>query len=432
MFSDDRAFSSPALRSGKIFQNPQPKPQTPRAVLPLMLTLTLAVVALLLFLAYYAWRRQQDELAKYYEDLEAAQRERTRLADEAAARLAERRAQIEEERRAALQLAWSEMGVSTETQKRELAKREAAEQARSKARNLAKERKAKEAELRAAQQAAWKSQLAASNMVDDGNGGFVYSYEDASGGEKHSPETGNGMTGKGQQLARTIRAKAQLQSNSSHDADAAMAARIAQIEAAQAAAQAEAEAAYREEMQAAALSRAAQAEQAGKLQARMAAQRLKDYRTKQDAEEAAANALLLDEQRTEEMIKHRDIKAHTPTLSELRATPPALHFQPAASPQRLGTASRKQWLPSAGWKTKEAIKAESEQGGHVSPRPRPVPIAKAESASEWLRSWFSNRGSSPSARKTTAALAGGDHGGDVTAAASPNKYRELVNKYSCS
>lgn len=401
------------------------------------LLLVLLLLLLVLPMAYYVWHRRREELAKRYEDLEAAQRERHRLADEAAARLAERRAQIEDERRRALQEAWKDMGLSNETQARELAKREAAEQARFKARSAAAERKARDAELKAAQTAAWKAQLAASHMVEDGNGGFVYSYEadQANGGSAPPLGVDRGAAGNKQAQARGGQSADQ----------AAMAARVAQIEAAQAAAEAHAEAAYREELQAAAVSRADQAERTGKLQARLAAQRLKEYRAKQEAEEAAANSFLLfdDGQGAEMhmMFKHREIKAPTPTLLELRSTPPTLHFQPATSPQRAGGVTRKGWLPSAGWKTKEAIKAESEQSagrltGRASPRPSVLPIAKPESASDWLRSWFSNRGAgaggSPrGGMKAAVVVAGEGSSGANDPPASPNKYRELVNKYSC-
>lgn len=427
-----------------------------------LLPLVVMIAALLLLVGSLAhwWHQRQEALAKHYEDLEAAEAERTRLAEEAAARLAERRAQIEEERRAALREVWKEVKISPEAQQRELAKREAAEQARYKARNHAKERKAQEDELRAAQQAAWRAQLATSHMVEDGKGGFLYTYEeDVAGGEVGLPLEGGGtgITSRGQQLARRLQAQqpkangttsghagspqrmAALVPRSSEEAT--LLARIKKIEEAQAAAEAEAEAAYREELKQSALSRAAQAERASKLQARMAAQRLKQYREKQEAEEAANNAMLIDEERAEEMHKYRDIKAPTPTLTELRAAPVELHFEPAPSPQRrLGSPSRKGWLPSAGWKTKEAIKAQSEMertGARASPRPRSVPIPKPESASDWLRSWLSNRStSSPRVNNNTSKSASPPaltmSGGGAGAVSPPNKYRELVNKYSCS
>ena len=181
----------------------------------------------------------------------------------------------------------------------------------------------------------------------------------------------------------------------------------------------------------------------------MAAQRLIDYREKMEAEEAA-NAMLA-EQVSEEMMRFREIKAPVPKIFDSPPKPAISQaivggggsgagdsttiFQPASvNTQRTGASLRQAWLPSAGWKSKEAIRAETEQA-RTSPRPTsgpPAPkgpVAKHENATEWVKSWrqtwhLSNRGSSPRSKMlgSTTPKAGAEP--------SPNKYRELVNTYS--
>lgn len=129
--------------------------------------------------------------------------------------------------------------------------------------------------------------------------------------------------------------------------------------------------AYRQECIAAAMSRAEMAEKMGKLQAKMAAQRLKEYRERQEAEEAA-NSLI--GQRSEEVSQHCDIK---PPLPEGIFEPVLGEERPQGvsrwggssglSPSAQRTSPRRRmWLPSTGWKS-------DREGG--------------ESAKHWAQSW---------------------------------------------
>ena len=489
--------------------------ETSPMLLPLIALVCVIVVALV------CWRLYKLSELKYYEELEAANAERERLEEEAAARLEQRRAQIEEERRRALQEVWNEKGLTAEAQKREMAKRDAADQARYQARNAAKERKA-------AQKAAEKAEAAAleairrsaieGGMIEDGHGGWMYPKGDprAAGGVplacKGSVPGQGKMASIGQRMGISSLRSKQGQQARQQQQLLAMDPRLALIDAEQAAAEAEAEAAYRAELQAAAIEGAKAQERAAKLQvtthththsqytahtahghghghghgtrhgiatlrslstlshtdcalmharecaltmcvrccrvqAKVAAQRLIEYREKREAEDAAN--VMLDEQVSEEMMRFREIKAPVPKIFDSPPKPAVSQaavggggggggssttiFQPAINPQRTGAPLRQAWLPSAGWKSKEAIRAETEQV-HTSPRPTSSPpkgpIAKHENATEWVKSWrqtwhLSNRGSSPRSKMLvpTTPKAGAEP--------SPNKYRELINKYSC-
>ena len=136
-----------------------------------------------------------------------------------------------------------------------------------------------------------------------------------------------------------------------------------------AAEEAAARAAWEKEMREAAISRAEAAERQGKLLARMAAQRLSEYKIKKEAEDES-NALIA--QRPDELGQHCDIKAPLPVFaSGKEADRGAIVL--SAEAQR-ATPAKRAWLPSTGWKT------ESEGG---------------ESGTQWAKS-FSKQEARPS------------------------------------